>query len=259
MYTFDIERPATIADAVKALGGEAMPLSGGQTLIPTLKARLASPDKLVSLAGVSEMQGISLDGGVLTIGGATVHADVAANGSYPALSQLAANIGDPAVRNRGTIGGSIANNDPAACYPAAALASGATIVTNTREIAADDYFLGMFDTALEEGEIVTAVKFPIPEKANYQKFVQPASRFALVGVFVAKTSDGVRVAVTGASNEGVHRWNAAEDALAADFSAAALEGLTVSSDDMISDLHGSPEYRAHLVKVMTARAVSAAS
>jgi len=259
MYTFDIERPATISDAVNALGGEAMPLSGGQTLIPTLKARLASPDKLVSLAGVSEMQGISLDGGILTIGGATVHADVAANGSYPALSQLAANIGDPAVRNRGTIGGSIANNDPAACYPAAALASGATIVTNTREIAADDYFLGMFDTALEEGEIVTAVKFPIPEKANYQKFVQPASRFALVGVFVAKTSDGVRVAVTGASNEGVHRWNAAEDALAADFSAAALEGLTVSSDDMISDLHGSPEYRAHLVKVMTARAVSAAS
>lgn len=259
MYTFDIERPATIAEAVNALGGETMPLSGGQTLIPTLKARLASPDKLVSLAGVSEMQGISLDGGILTIGGATVHADVAANGSYPALSQLAANIGDPAVRNRGTIGGSIANNDPAACYPAAALASGATIVTNTREIAADDYFLGMFDTALEEGEIVTAVKFPIPEKANYQKFVQPASRFALVGVFVAKTSDGVRVAVTGASNEGVHRWNAAEDALAADFSAAALEGLTVSSDDMISDLHGSPEYRAHLVKVMTARAVSAAS
>ncbi|MDF3416552.1 xanthine dehydrogenase family protein subunit M [Sulfitobacter sp. M57] len=259
MYTFDIERPATIAEAVNALGGETMPLSGGQTLIPTLKARLASPDKLVSLAGVSEMQGISLDGGILTIGGTTVHADVATNGSYPALSQLAANIGDPAVRNRGTIGGSIANNDPAACYPAAALASGATIVTNTREIAADDYFLGMFDTALEEGEIVTAVKFPIPEKANYQKFVQPASRFALVGVFVAKTSDGVRVAVTGASNEGVHRWNAAEDALAADFSAAALEGLTVSSDDMISDLHGSPEYRAHLVKVMTARAVSAAS
>lgn len=259
MYAFDIERPATVAEAVSALGGEAQVLSGGQTLIPTLKARLASPSKLVSLSGISEMKGISSAGGILTIGGGTCHADVAADGSYSGLSDLASNIGDPSVRNRGTIGGSIANNDPAACYPAAALASGATIVTNTREIAADDYFLGMFETALEEGEIVTAVKFPIPEKANYQKFVQPASRFALVGVFVAKSASGVRVAVTGASNEGVHRWTAAEEALSANFSASALDGLMVSEDNMISDLHGTPDYRAHLVKVMTGRAVEAAS
>lgn len=259
MYAFDIERPSTVAEAAAALGGEAQALSGGQTLIPTLKQRLASPDKLVSLSGVSEMQGISSAGGVLTVGGGTIHADVAADGSYAALSALASNIGDPAVRSRGTIGGSLANNDPSACYPAAALGSGATIVTNTREIAADDYFQGMFETALNEGEIVTAVKFPIPEKANYQKFVQPASRFALVGVFVSKSADGVRVAVTGASNNGVHRWTEAETALSADFSASSLEGLSVPADDLIDDLHGSPEYRAHLVKVMTGRAVTAAS
>ncbi|MEP1768862.1 MAG: xanthine dehydrogenase family protein subunit M [Sulfitobacter sp.] len=259
MYAFDIERPTTIGEAVGAMGGEAQALSGGQTLIPTLKARLASPSKLVSLSGIDEMKGITVSGGVLTIGGATCHADVAADGSYAALSDLASHIGDPAVRNRGTIGGSIANNDPAACYPSAALATGATIVTNTREIAADDYFIGMFETALNEGEIVTAVKFPIPEKANYQKFVQPASRFALVGVFVAKTAAGVRVAVTGASNEGVYRWTEAENALSANFSASALDALTVSGDDMISDLHGSADYRAHLVKVMTGRAVTAAS
>jgi carbon-monoxide dehydrogenase medium subunit len=259
MYAFDIERPTTVAEAAAALGGDNQALGGGQTLIPTLKARLASPDKLVSLSGVSEMQGISLEGRDLRIGGATVHADVAADGTYAALSELANHIGDPAVRSRGTIGGSIANNDPSACYPAAALGSGATIVTNTREIAADDFFQGMFETALNDGEIVTAVKFPIPEKANYQKFVQPASRFALVGVFVAKTAVGVRVAVTGASNEGVHRWSAAEEALSADFSAAAIDGLNVPADNLISDLHGSPEYRAHLVKVMTGRAVTAAS
>ena len=259
MYAFDIECPTTIAEAAQALGGENQALSGGQTLIPTLKARLASPEKLVSLTAIAEMKGISSAGGVLSIGGATCHADVAADGSYKALSELAAHIGDPAVRNRGTIGGSVANNDPAACYPAAALASGATIVTNTREIAADDFFLGMFETALEEGEIVTAVKFPIPEKANYQKFVQPASRFALVGVFVAKTTDGVRVAFTGASNEGVHRWTAAEEALNASFAVSALDDLTVSADNLIADLHGSPEYRAHLIRVMTGRAVSAAS
>ncbi|MEP4246597.1 FAD binding domain-containing protein [Tateyamaria sp.] len=259
MYAFDIERPTTVAEVAAALGGDNQALGGGQTLIPTLKARLANPDKLVSLSGVSEMQGISLEGRDLRIGGATVHADVAADGTFGALSELASHIGDPAVRSRGTIGGSIANNDPAACYPAAALGSGATIVTNTREIAADDFFQGMFETALEDGEIVTAVKFPIPEKANYQKFVQPASRFALVGVFVAKFADGVRVAVTGASNEGVHRWSAAEEALSADFSPSAIEGLSVPADNMISDLHGSPEYRAHLVKVMTGRAVTAAS
>ncbi|WP_299775011.1 xanthine dehydrogenase family protein subunit M [uncultured Tateyamaria sp.] len=260
MYNFDVEKPGTIAEAATAMGVEdAQALGGGQTLIPTLKQRLASPSKLVSLSSVTEMRGIAKEGDSLRIGGATTHATVAADGSYPALSALAANIGDPAVRNRGTIGGSLANNDPAACYPAAALASGATIVTNSREIAADDYFQGMFDTALDEGEIITAVKFPIPQAANYQKFVQPASRFALVGVFVAKLADGVRVAVTGTSNEGVFRWTEAEGALSTDFSASALDGLSVSPDNMITDLHGSATYRAHLVKVMTGRAVTAAS
>jgi carbon-monoxide dehydrogenase medium subunit len=181
-----------------------------------------------------------------------------AQAPYPALAALANRIGDPAVRNRGTIGGSLANNDPSACYPAAALGSGATIKTNTRDIAADDYFQGMFETALEDGEIITEVRFPVPEKANYQKFVQPASRFALVGVFVAKFADGVRVAVTGASSNGVFRWAEAEAALSADFSKAAVEGLSAPAGDMISDLHGSGDYRAHLVKVMTGRAVAAA-
>lgn len=260
MYSIDIERPTTVAEAVTALGAdEAQALGGGQTLIPTLKQRLASPSALVSLSGVSEMQGIATSGGSLTIGGATNHASVAADGSYVGLSALASNIGDPAVRNRGTIGGSLANNDPSACYPAAALGSGATITTNTREIAADDYFQGMFDTALEEGEIITAVSFPIPEVSHYEKFVQPASRFALVGVFVAKYADGVRVAVTGASNEGVFRWTEAEEALSVNFSADALADLSASADNMIEDLHGSAEYRAHLIKVMTGRAVTAAS
>lgn len=262
MYAFDIERPTSVADAVAALQDEdAQALGGGQTLIPTLKQRLAAPSKLVSLGAVADMQGVSASGGALRIGGATTHAAVAAGaaGDYPALAALASQIGDPAVRSRGTIGGSLANNDPAACYPAAALGSGATIITNTREIAADDYFQGMFETALDEGEIITAVSLPIPEKANYQKFVQPASRFALVGVFVAKFSDGVRVAVTGASNDGVHRWTEAEAALSANFSADAIAGLSVNADDLISDLHGDAAYRAHLVKVMTGRAVKAAS
>lgn len=261
MYAFDIERPTTIADAVAALkSDEAQPLSGGQTLIPTLKSRLAAPSKLVSLSSISEMVGLSDEGGVLRIGGATKHDTVAkeAGGSHPGLAGLAGKIGDPAVRHRGTIGGSIANNDPAACYPAAALAHGATIVTDRREIAADDFFTGMFDTALEEGEIVTAVKFPRPEASNYQKFEQPASRFAMVGVFVAKFADGVRVAVTGASEDGVFRWTEGEEALSATFSPDALDGLSVSAEGMITDLHGSADYRAHLVKVMTKRAVAAA-
>ncbi|MDP2494940.1 xanthine dehydrogenase family protein subunit M [Shimia thalassica] len=260
MYNFDYEKPSTVADAVAALGNEdAQALGGGQTLIPTLKQRLASPTTLVSLSGISEMQGITDDGASITIGGATVHADVAANGAIAALSDLAGNIGDPAVRNRGTIGGSLANNDPSACYPSAALGLGATIVTNTREIAADDYFQGMFTTALDEGEIITAVKVPKPEAANYQKFEQPASRFALVGVFVAKTSGGVRVAVTGASEEGVFRWSEAEAALNGSFSADALEGMAPDADGMIADLHGTSAYRAHLVGVMTRRAVAACS
>lgn len=257
MYNFDFEKPSSIAEAVAALGSEdAQALGGGQTLLPTMKQRLASPSKLVSLSGIAEMKGTRLEGRTLVVGGATVHADVAADGTIAALSDLANNIGDPAVRNRGTIGGSLANNDPSACYPAAALGLGATIVTNAREIAADDYFQGMFTTALDEGEIITAVKFDQPDAANYQKFEQPASRFALVGVFVARTASGVRVAVTGASEEGVHRWTAAEEALSANFSADAVPDAP-SADGLISDLHGSAAYRAHLVAVMTRRAVAA--
>lgn len=261
MYNFDFEKPSTVAEAVTALGAEeAQALGGGQTLIPTLKQRLAMPSKLVSLAGIAEMKGVSWDGSTVTIGGGTTHGTVAAEASgYPALAALASHIGDPAVRNRGTIGGSLANNDPAACYPAAALGSGATIVTNSREIASDDYFQGLFTTALEEGEIITAVRFPVPEKANYQKFVQPASRFAMVGVFVAKYADGVRVAVTGASEDGVLRWSEAEAALSGNFAPEAIDGLSVAADGMIGDIHGTKEYRAHLVGVMTKRAVAAAS
>ncbi len=261
MYEFDFQRPSTLADAVAALQtDEAQPLGGGQTLIPTLKQRLASPSVLVSLTGIAELQGVcTRDDGAIAIGGATTHATVTREtaASYPALSALAGGIGDPAVRNRGTIGGSLANNDPAACYPAAALGSGATIVTNTREIAADEYFQGMFTTALDEGEVITEVRFPVPQAANYQKFEQPASRFALCGVFVAKYADGVRVAITGASEEGVFRWAEAEAALSANFSPDAIAGLSLGGDGMISDLHGTGDYRAHLCKVLTARAVKA--
>lgn len=262
MYAFEIERPSTIADAAAALASDgAQALSGGQTLIPTLKQRLAMPEKLVSLTGIGEMQGVCVgDDGAVCIGGATTHATVAreAAAHYPALAALAGNIGDPAVRNRGTIGGSLANNDPSACYPAAALGSGATIKTSAREIAADDYFTGLFETALDEGEIVTEVRFPVPQAASYQKFEQPASRFALVGVYVARFADGVRVAVTGAGQDGVFRWSEAEAALAGDFSAGAVDALAPPGGAMIADLHGSAEYRAHLVKVLTKRAVSAA-
>ena len=263
MHNFELMKPATIADAVTALSGdEAQPLGGGQTLIPTMKQRLAAPVTLVSTTGIAEMQGVCVnDAGQVCIGGATTHATVAAEASahYPGLAALAGGIGDPAVRNRGTIGGSLANNDPAACYPAAALGSGATIVTNAREIAADDYFQGLFETALDVGEMITEVRFPVPQASNYQKFLQPASRFALTGVFVARYDDGVRVAVTGASESGVFRWTEAEAALASDFSAGAVAGLSVSAGGMIGDLHGTPEYRAHLVKVLTGRAVSAAA
>ena len=260
MYEFEFEKPSTVADAVAALGTEeAQPLGGGQTLIPTLKQRLAMPSKLVSLAGIAEMKGVRAAGGTVTIGGATTHAAVAreAADAYPALAALAGNIGDPAVRNRGTIGGSLANNDPSACYPAAALGSGATIVTNAREIAADEFFEGMFTTALDEGEIITEVRFPVPEAANYQKFEQPASRFALVGVFVAKSGKDVRVAVTGAAEDGVFRWTEAEQALHHEFRGDALMDLAVDPSGMIGDMHGSKEYRAHLVKVLTKRAVAA--
>jgi carbon-monoxide dehydrogenase medium subunit len=262
MHNFDFVKPSSIADAVKALSNEgAQALSGGQTLTPTMKQRLAAPTVLVSLTGIAEMKGVCMGSDGLSIGAATPHATVAkdALAQYPALAHLAGGIGDPAVRNRGTIGGSLANNDPAACYPAAVLGSGATVVTNRRKIAADDYFQGMFTTALEEGEIITGVTFPVPQKAAYVKFNQPASRFALTAVFVAKFADGVRVAVTGASNNGVFRWSEAEAALSGNFAASAVAGLTVSSEGMIGDLHGTPAYRANLVKVLTKRAVEAAA
>lgn len=260
MYNFEIERPSTIAEAVSSLSSDgAQPLGGGQTLIPVLKLRLASPSKLVSLTGIPDLLGISTDGdGRISIGGATTHSAVAAGaGAYPELARTAGRIGDPAVRNRGTIGGSIANNDPSADYPAAVLASNATIVTNRRKITADDFFQGIFATALDDGEIITAVKFPVPQAASYQKFVQPASRFALVGVYLAKYPDGVRVAVTGASGDGVYRWSEAEATLNAKFAQEAIADLSVPIQGLINDLHGTPEYRAHLVKVMTSRAIAA--
>lgn len=259
MYDFVFKKPGSIKSAVALLqSDDAQALGGGQTLIPTMKQRLASPTMLVSLTGIAKLVGVSVENGVMTIGGATTHAEVAASaGDIPALVALAGHIGDPAVRNRGTIGGSLANNDPSADYPAAILALNATIVTNNREIAADAFFDGMFGTALKEAEIITAVKIPIPMAANYQKFLQPASRFALTGVFVAKTNKGVRVAVTGASEEGVHRWTAAETALDDTFETGALDGLTVPADGLIADLHGTAEYRANLVVVLTKRAVAA--
>ena len=261
MYNFEFEKPSTIVDAVAALGHEdAQALGGGQTLIPTLKQRLASPSRLVSMSGIAEMQSVCVeDDGSVAIGGATTHAAVAheASGCYPALAALAGQIGDPAVRNRGTIGGSVANNDPAACYPACVLGSGATIITNARQIAADEFFEGMFGTALEEGEIITSIRFPVPQAASYQKFLQPASRFALVGVYLARFADGVRIAVTGASEDGVFRWTEAEAALNKEFRVDALMDMHVNPMNMIGDLHGSKNYRAHLVSVMTKRAVEA--
>ncbi|MFN4056822.1 MAG: FAD binding domain-containing protein [Roseinatronobacter sp.] len=261
MYDFNFVKPASVADAVAALGADgAQPLSGGQTLIPSMKARLNAPGVLVSLTGIAEMQGVCRDGDALVIGAATPHAVVARDAAahFPALAALAGGIGDPAVRNRGTIGGSLANNDPSACYPAAALGTGATIVTDRRSIAADDYFQGMFTTALEEGEIITSVRLPIAKRAAYAKFAQPASRFALTAVFVAQYADGVRVAVTGASEGGVFRWTEAEAALSANFSTDAVACLNCPADGMIADLHGTSAYRAHLVAVMTRRAVAAA-
>ena len=264
MYNFDYQKPSDQGAAVAAMKPEgAMAISGGQTLIPTLKQRLNQPDTLVDLTGVAGMSGISSDGSTITIGAATIHREVAESGdvqsAIPGLAHLAGRIGDPQVRNKGTIGGSLANNDPAACYPAAVLALGATIVTSAREIAADDFFAGIYTTVLEEDEIITAVKFPIPQGSNYQKFEQPASRFALTAVFVAKTSNGVRVAVTGAAQDGVFRHAGMEAALSGSFTADAANGVEVSADGMSADLHGTPEYRANLVKVMTKRAVQAMS
>lgn len=263
MYSFEYERPITLAGAVQALKSEdAKALAGGQSLLPTMKQRLAQPARLVDLKAVPNLAGVSVDGGVVKIGSATSHATVAGaadvRAAIPALAKLAGGIGDPQVRHRGTIGGSLANNDPSACYPSAALALGATIVTDRREIAADDYFKGLYETALEQGEIITAVRFPKPEAAAYEKFEQPASRFALTGVFVAKTGGGVRVAVTGASESGVFRHSGLEQALSANFSPSAVGGVAVSSTGLIGDLHGTPAYRANLISVLTERAVAAA-
>ena len=266
MQQVQYHRPQSLAEAVKMLSDAAdgRYLSGGQTLIPTMKHRLATPSDLIDLSRLSELKGISIGSGVLTIGAATIHAEVAASEevrmAIPALSTLAGEIGDPAVRHKGTIGGSLANNDPGADYPAGALGLAATIYTNKRAIAADDYFKGMFETALEEGEIITKVAFPVPSKAAYHKFHNAASRYALTGVFVAVLKPGeVRVAVTGAGAKGVFRAKAIEQALSAKFAAEAIEGIVVDPFDLLSDMHGSAAYRANLVKVMAERAVASLS
>lgn len=263
MKAFDYHKPSTVSDAVAALGTSenARPLAGGMTLLPTMKQRLAAPEALIDLGGIAEMKGISLDGAVLVIGAMTRHVDVATSDivrkTIPGLALLASRIGDQQVRHRGTIGGSVANSDPAADYPAAILGLQADIVTDRRTIAADDFFLGMFETALEPGEIVTAFRIPVPEKAAYAKFPNPASRYALAGVFVAKTPSGVRVSVTGAGPS-VFRVPDAEAALLADFSPAALERISIDATDLMSDIHGDSEYRANLVIVMARRAVALA-
>lgn len=264
MHETRYHRPSSLDEAAKILSAstDGRYLSGGQTLIPTMKHRLAEPTDLIDLTRLSELKGISESGGALTIGAATTHAEVAGSDvvrkAIPALAALAGKIGDPAVRHKGTIGGSIANNDPGADYPAAALGLGATIHTSKRAIAADDFFKGMFTTALEDGEIVTKVSFPIPTKAAYEKFHNAASRYALTGVFVAVTKGGdVRVAVTGAGASGVFRAGGIEAALSSTFAADAIGGVAIDSSDLLSDIHGSADYRANLIKVMAQRAVAA--
>lgn len=264
MYDFAYHKPASVADAVKLLANdpEAKAIAGGQTFIPVLKQRLNKPSAVIDLAGLG-LAGISVSGNTLTIGATTTHATVARSAevkkAIPGLAMLASWIGDNQVRHRGTIGGSLANNDPSACYPAAALALGATIKTNKRAIKADDFFQGMFTTALEPDEIITAVEFPLPvEKSAYEKFRQPASRYAMVGVFVAKGPAGVRVAVTGAGQGGVFRVAEMEAALAKSWSPDAIAAIVIPSEGLNSDIHGSAAYRAHLITVMAKRAVAAA-
>ena len=263
MYAFDYQSPTSVADAAaKLTHDESKLLAGGQTLLPTMKQRLASPSVIIDLSRVAGLTGIHRDGEAIVIGAMTRHADVATSAdvqkAIPALASLAGGIGDPHVRNRGTIGGSLANNDPAADYPSAVLALGATVLTNKRKISAENFFHGLFETSLEAGEIITEVSFPIPQKAAYVKFPNPASRYALVGVFVAKTAQGVRVAVTGAGSSGVFRVSAMEAALEANFSAAALANSSIPADGLIGDLHADAAYRAHLIVVMAKRAVTAA-
>jgi len=265
MYQTTYHRPSSVdeAAALFAKGTDAKYLAGGHTLIPVMKQRLAAPSDVIDLGKIKELVGVEASGDTLTIKAATSHYDVAQSDivkkAIPALAYLASLIGDPAVRHRGTIGGSIANNDPAADYPAALVALGATVKTNKRSIAADDFFKGLFATALEDGEIITAVLFPIPAKAGYAKMPHPASRFALTGVFVAKTKAGdVRVAATGASQSGVMRVGSIEAALKANWSASALDNIQIPAGGLLSDIHGSADYRANLIKVMAQRAVTAA-
>lgn len=261
MYDFTFERPSTLADAAKLAAAGAKPLAGGQTLLASMKLRLANPENLVDLGAIKDLSGIRKEGNGLVIGAMATHAAVAGSAdvkaTIPALADLAGGIGDRQVRNLGTLGGSLANNDPAACYPAAVLALGATVQTTHRKIEADEFFTGMFGTALEDGELITAVHFPQPKKAAYMKFRQPASRFALVGVFVAQTHTGVRVTVTGGGN-GVFRHQELEQALSSSFTPEAAAGVKVSAEGLSSDLHATAAYRANLISVMTQRAVAKA-
>jgi carbon-monoxide dehydrogenase medium subunit len=263
MYAFELYRPRSVSEAVALLANpDSRPLAGGQSLIAAMKLRLASPASLVDLGGIEELRGIRREGDAFVIGAGTRHAEIAESGdvqqAIPALAWLAGEIGDLQVRNLGTLGGSIANNDPAACYPAAVLGLNASIRTDRRTIAADDFFKGMYETALASDELITAVAFPVPDKAAYIKFVNPASRFALVGVFVGRDKDGrVRVAVTGCAGCAFRVPNL-EKALEADFSPDAAKAVQVSSDGLSSDLHASADYRAHLIPVLTARAVAKA-
>jgi len=262
MYQFEYHRPKTIAEVTALLEKLDSPkiLAGGMTLLPTMKQRLASPSDLIDLQDIKSLVGITVDAKTVTIGAMTPHFTVATSKeiakAIPALAALAGLIGDPLVRHRGTIGGSVANNDPSADYPSACLGLGATIVTNSREIAADDYFRGMFETALKPNEIIVKIVFPIPQSAAYQKFPNPASRYAMTGVFIAKTTGGIRVAVTGAG-PGVFRATEMETALGKNFSADAISNISVPSDEMLQDIHGSREYRAALVSAMAKRAVEA--
>jgi carbon-monoxide dehydrogenase medium subunit len=265
MYAFTYHRASGLRQAANLLAKLDDPklLAGGQTILPTMKQRLASPANLIDLSKVEGISGIELKGRSVVIGAMTRHVDVAnspvVQQNIPALAHLASMIGDPAVRHMGTIGGSVANNDPNADYPAACVALAATIITNKRRITADDYFKGLFETALEADEIVTRVSFPVPKKAAYIKFRNQASRYALVGVFVAKRPSEIRVAVTGAGASGVFRVPPFEEALKKRFSPKSLEGLSVPADGLASDIHGSAEYRAHLIGVLAKRAVAAAA
>jgi carbon-monoxide dehydrogenase medium subunit len=265
MYSFTYHRPATVRQAVSLLtkNEDAKLLAGGHSLIPVMKLRLARPSAIIDLSRVEGLSGIELKGRSIVIGAMTKHNDVATSpvvkDALPALAAVPESIGDPQVRNVGTLGGSIANNDPNADYPAACLGLGATIITNKRRIGADDFFTGLFETALEPDEIITKVQFPIAKKAAYHKFKHPASGFALVGVFVSKRGPEIRVAVTGAGANGVFRVTAFEEALKKRFAAKSLEGLTVPADGLNNDIHASPEYRAHLVGVLARRALAAAT